>query len=373
MKRCVSLLAALLLSPPTASIASTGTPAPQRSTATAPVEGVKPVSGERRVLALYWYPSDHPVTVTFDRQFQAELDRQSAGTVERYAEYFESARFPGEAQAHIMRDYLRFTERKSAEITLEQTRHELARVARVTTLAQFAASIAHESSQPLNAILLNARACLRWLRKDAPSIDQLRATLQDIADAATQANAVITRNRGMFSRRRAEKKPVNVNRIVDDVISLARTRLHKSRVLLETDLDPDVPGILGDRVELQQVLLNIFLNGIEAVETANPAVRQLTVHTRATRDGRVQIAVHDTGVGLRGVDPRSLFAPFYTTKPEGTGFGLSISRVIVEDHGGRLWAESNEDGGATFFVTIPVPQPGEHHPMPRLPGGQSIH
>ena len=265
------------------------------------------------------------------------------------------------------------TERKNAEITLEQTRHELARVARVTTLAQFAASVAHESSQPLNTILLNARACLRWLRRDPPPIDQLRTTLQDIADAATQASAVINRNRGMFSRRRAEKKLLDINGIVHDVISLARTRLHKSHVLLEALLDPAVPRILGDRVELQQVLLNIFLNGIEAVETANPTVRQLSVQTQTMRDGLVQISVRDTGVGLGDVDPGNLFAPFYTTKPEGTGFGLSISRLIVEDHGGRLWAESNDDGGATFFVTIPGATPVESRAMPRFPRGQSIH
>jgi PAS domain S-box-containing protein len=265
------------------------------------------------------------------------------------------------------------TERKNAEITLEQTRHELARVARVTTLAQFAASVAHESSQPLNTILLNARACLRWVRRDPPPIDQLRTTLQDIADAATQASAVINRNRGMFSRRRAEKKLLDINGIVHDVISLARTRLHKSHVLLEALLDPAVPRILGDRVELQQVLLNIFLNGIEAVETANPTVRQLSVQTQTMRDGLVQISVRDTGVGLGDVDPGNLFAPFYTTKPEGTGFGLSISRLIVEDHGGRLWAESNDDGGATFFVTIPGATPVESRAMPRFPRGQSIH
>jgi C4-dicarboxylate-specific signal transduction histidine kinase len=264
------------------------------------------------------------------------------------------------------------TERKSAEMTLEETRHELARVSRVTTLTQFAAAIAHETSQPLNTVLLNARACLRWLGRASPSIDQLRATVQDIADAAKQANEVINRNRGMFSRRRSEKQLLNVNGIIRDVVSLARTRLHSGRVKLEMSLEPDLPEVMGDCVELQQVLLNIFLNGIEAVEGANPAVRQLSVQTRATPEGQVQICVRDTGVGLRGVDFKDLFTPFYTTKPAGTGVGLSISRFIVEDHGGRLWAESNGDIGAAFFVSIPTARPVEHRGHGST-HGESIH
>jgi PAS domain S-box-containing protein len=265
------------------------------------------------------------------------------------------------------------TERKSAEISLEETRHELARVSRVTTLTQFAASIAHETSQPLSTILLNARACLRWLGRTSPSIDQLRATVQDIADAAKQANEVINRNRGLFSRRRGEKQLLDVNGIIRDVVPLARTRLHKSRVQLEMSLEPDLPEVVADGVELQQVLLNIFLNGIEAVEAANPPVRQLSVQTCATTDGQIQICVRDTGVGLHGVDVRDLFTPFYTTKPAGTGVGLSISRFIVEDHGGRLWAESNDELGAAFFVAIPVAQPVDRRSAHGLPHGEAIH
>jgi len=271
------------------------------------------------------------------------------------------------------------TERKTAEITLEETRHELARVSRVTTLTQFAASIAHETSQPLNTILLNARACLRWLGRASPSIDQLRATVQDIADAAKQANEIINRNRGMFSRGRGGKQLLDVNGIIRDVVPLARTRLHRSRVQLQMSLEPGLPEVVADGVELQQVLLNIFLNGIEAVEAANPPIRRLSVQTCATMDGHVQICVRDTGVGLHGVDVRELFTPFYTTKPAGTGVGLSISRFIVEDHGGRLWAESNQDVGAAFFVVIPVAapvdgaRPAESRSTRRLPHGESIH
>jgi C4-dicarboxylate-specific signal transduction histidine kinase len=138
-------------------------------------------------------------------------------------------------------------------------------------------------------------------------------------------------------------------------------------------LEADLPEVVADGVELQQVLLNIFLNGIEAVEAANPPVRQLSVQTCATTDGQIQICVRDTGVGLHGVDVRDLFTPFYTTKPAGTGVGLSISRFIVEDHGGRLWAESNDELGAAFFVAIPVAQPVERRSAHGLPHGEAIH
>jgi len=184
---------------------------------------------------------------------------------------------------------------------------------------------------------------------------------------------VINRNRGMFSRRRGGKQVLDVNGIIRAVVPLARTRLHRSRVQLEMSLEPGLPGVVGDGVELQQVLLNIFLNGIEAVEAANPPVRQLSVQTGATMDGHVQIRVRDTGVGLHGLDVKDLFTPFYTTKPSGTGVGLSISRFIVEDHGGRLWAESNEDIGATFVVMIPAAAPVESPSTHAQAHGESIH
>jgi PAS domain S-box-containing protein len=245
------------------------------------------------------------------------------------------------------------TERKNAEIRLEESHHELARVSRVTTLGQFAASVAHEASQPLNTILLNARACLRWLGRSTPSLDQLRATLQDITDAAKQANEVIARHRGMVWRRPVEKQSLDLNAIVGDVLALARTRLHQSRVAVKTTLAPDLAPVFCDRVEIQQVLLNLLLNGIEAVEAANPAARVIHVETRQSGD-TVEISVRDSGIGLRGVDPNNLFAAFYTTKPSGTGVGLSISRDIVEDHGGRLWAEGDDGRGATFTFTLPA-------------------
>jgi PAS domain S-box-containing protein len=293
------------------------------------------------------------------------------GSVRWFLTRGSAVRLPDGRAVRIIGTDTDITERKNAEVRLEETRHELARVSRVTTLAQFAASVAHETSQPLNTILLNARACLRWLRGTAPSVDQMRTTLQDIADAAKQANEVMIRNRGMFSRSPVEKQALNVTDIVRDVVALARTRLNRSRVSVETTLASTLPEVVGDRVELQQVLLNLLLNGIESVEAANPSLRGIRIEAHRSDPAHVQISVRDTGVGLRGADIKNLFTAFYTTKPTGTGVGLSISRLIVEDHGGRLWAEANDGPGATFRFTVPIAAAEPTHMYP--PIGTSIH
>jgi PAS domain S-box-containing protein len=256
------------------------------------------------------------------------------------------------------------TERKRAEANLEETRHELARVARVTSLAQCAASIAHELSQPLASIQLNSKACLRWLGGSGVSTDELHGALLDIAEAATLANGVITRDREQFRNHTVEKEVLNLNDIVHEVASLVRTRLQQSHVTLEVKLANNLPHVRGDRVELQQVLLNMILNGIEAMESVDPRSRRITVETRLTserhdvaqaeHEHHVQTTVRDTGTGIPEADVDRLFTPFYTTKPRGTGIGLSISRFIVETHGGRIWAEPRDGLGATFCFTVPA-------------------
>lgn len=242
--------------------------------------------------------------------------------------------------------------RHLAEAGLEQTRHELARVARVTTLAEFAASIAHELAQPLTAILANAQAGLRWVKGPSEKDDELRATLADIADAARLAREVTARNRRLFQQQPALKQRVDINGVVDDVVALARGRLERSGVALALALDPQLPPVLADRVGLQQVLLNLVLNGIEAMEAVDARSRRLEIATSA-EDDQIRVSVRDTGVGLAGVDLDRMFAAFYTTKPAGTGIGLSISRSIVEAHGGRFVPVRNEHPGATFAFTLP--------------------
>ena len=258
---------------------------------------------------------------------------------------------------------LQRSRRQAAEAGLEQTRHELARVARVTTLAEFAGSIAHELAQPLTAILANAQAGLRWVKGPSAKDDDLRATLADIADAARLANEVMVRNRRLFQHHVVQKQPLNVNSVVDDVVALARVRLEQSGVTLELSLDQDLPTVLADRVGLQQVLLNLVLNSVEAMESVDTRSRRLEIST-GSRDGHVRVTVRDTGVGLGGVDVDRLFTAFYTTKPAGTGIGLSISRSIVDAHGGEFAAVPTDGPGATFAFTLPADRKGTESESP---------
>jgi len=252
------------------------------------------------------------------------------------------------------------TERKRAEANLEEARQEFTRIARVTTLAQFAASIAHEVSQPLGAILMNSKACLKWLAGADTSSDEIRAALADIVDSAKRAHEVLTRDRELFRHHAVETQTLDIGRIVRDVIALTRTRLEQGSVALTLALDDQLPLVTGDRVQLLQVLLNLFLNSIEAMETVDPRSRRLTIDARLTGEHLVEIAVRDTGPGLRAVDVDRLFKPFYTTKAAGTGVGLSISRSIIEAHGGQLWADVDYGSGACFRFTLPLgARPGE--------------
>ncbi len=286
------------------------------------------------------------------------------GSVRWFMTRGSAVRHAGARVTRITGTVTDITERKRAEANLEETRHDLARVARVTSIDQCAASIAHELSQPLASIQLNSRACLRWLAGSGVSPDELHGALLDIAEAATLANGVITRDREQFRHRTAEKEVLDVNDIVREVASLVRTRLVQSQVALDVRLASDLPNVRGDRVELQQVLLNLILNSIEAMETVDPRSRRITIETRLTaerhevapdiHEHQVQTTVRDTGPGLKEIDVDRLFTPFYTTKPRGTGIGLSISRFIIETHEGRLWAEPGVGGGAAFSFTVPV-------------------
>jgi signal transduction histidine kinase len=200
---------------------------------------------------------------------------------------------------------------------------------------------------------MNVAACLRWLSGPGVPTNELHGALLDAAEAAALATGVITREREMFRRHSAEKQVLDANGIVTEVASLLRARLQHTGTRLDLRLARDLPPVRGDRVELQQVVLNLLLNGIEALETADPAGRRLTIETRLTGD-LVQTTVEDTGPGIPDADAEHLFKPFFTTKPRGTGIGLPISRFIVEDHGGSLWADRSGGRGARFRFTVPV-------------------
>jgi PAS domain S-box-containing protein len=244
--------------------------------------------------------------------------------------------------------------RKRAEEALEEARADLARVARVTMMGELTAAIAHEVNQPLAAIVNNANACSRVLGGTAPDLVEVREAVTDIAEAGTRASEVIARIRALLKKAVPEKSRLDVNEAIREVLALSNTGILRHGVGLRTDLAAQVPLVRGDRVQLQQVILNLLLNGIEALSSVTDRPRDLLVASRTDEAGHVVVAVQDTGVG---VDPRHMdriFTALFTTKPDGMGMGLSISRSIIEAHGGRLWATPNEGPGVTFQFALPV-------------------
>ena len=243
-------------------------------------------------------------------------------------------------------------ERKRTEEALRKAQAELAHVTRVTTLGEMTASIAHEINQPLGAVVNNASACLRWLAASNQEEAQQSAAL--IVADAHRAGQIIGRIRAFVKKAPPQKAWLNINETILEVIALARSEVQGNRVSLETRLSDDVPLILGDRIQLQQVILNLINNAIEAMSGAGDGPRELQVGSAKDESQRVVVAVRDSGPGL---DPKSLdhlFEAFYTTKPQGMGMGLAICRSIVEAHGGSLWATANDDRGATFQFTLPT-------------------
>ena len=201
---------------------------------------------------------------------------------------------------------------------------------------------------------MNATASLRWLGDPTPNLTEIRGALLDVMDAGNWASELIQRNRELFKQHTVRKEPLDIHDVVRDVAVLAQTRLQDRRVVLTTSLASGLPAVVGDRIELQQVLLNLIVNSIDATESIDPGARRIDVATTLIPTGVVKVSVRDNGVGLDGVDVRQMFSLSYTTKANGTGIGLSLSRSIVEAHGGTLWAEPNADGGATFSFTVPV-------------------
>src|SRR5229473_343046 len=245
------------------------------------------------------------------------------------------------------------TERRLAEEALANARSELARVARVTSLGALTASIAHEVNQPLSGIITNASTCLRMLGADPPNVDGARETARRTIRDGNRASEVIARLRALFSNKRTVAESVDLNEATQEVIALLRSELRSNRVVLRTELANDLPPVTADRVQLQQVIVNLLLNASDAMSGVEDRPRQLFVRTEREGENHVRLTVQDSGVGL---DPQSLdklFDAFYTTKAGGMGIGLSVSRSIIEGHDGHLWAVPNDGPGATFAFSIP--------------------
>jgi PAS domain S-box-containing protein len=244
-------------------------------------------------------------------------------------------------------------ERKHAQETLQVTQAELARVSRLTTMGELAASIAHEVNQPLTAVTNNSSACLRLLAVDNLKPEVLHRALEEIVADGNRASAVVARIRGFIKKEPVEKNRLDMNDVIQEVLALADRELYENRVRLERQLTKALPLVLADRVQMQQVLLNLVMNGIEAMIAVADRPRSLWIESRADESGDILVAVRDSGAGLGSAADR-VFTPFFTTKANGMGMGLSISRSLVENHGGRLWATPNSPFGAVFSFTLPA-------------------
>jgi two-component system, LuxR family, sensor kinase FixL len=260
--------------------------------------------------------------------------------------------------ARMMGVALDISERKQAEEQSVQHRNELAHVARVSTMGQLASSLAHELNQPLGAILRNAEAAELFLQDPSPDLDEVRAILADIRKDDHRAGEVIERMRGLLKRRAVERRRLDVGLLAGEVLTLVRPDANARRVALALEANPPLPSVEGDRVQLQQVLLNLVLNSLDAVKDNSAPERRVRVRARPAGD-TVEVSVTDNGHGIPADRLGRVFEPFFTTKPNGLGMGLAISRSIVEAHGGRLWAENNPAGGATFTFGLPAAIGGE--------------
>jgi PAS domain S-box-containing protein len=239
---------------------------------------------------------------------------------------------------------------------LRRLEADLARINRVSTMGELTASLAHEINQPIAAAVTDARTCLRWLARAEPDLQEARDAAARIVKDTTRAADIVNRVRQLFRRSPPAPEPLDLSELVREIVALVSIEASLHGIAIRTELDDRLPAVLGDRVQLQQMLLNLILNAIESTRGVT-GPREVTLVTRADAGGHVLVSVADTGEGLPGVDPAALFEAFFTTKPDGTGMGLAISRSIVEAHSGQIRAEGNEAGGATFVVTLPVVAP----------------
>jgi PAS domain S-box-containing protein len=302
----------------------------------------------------------------FEETYKANLDRCFAGEEVSFGGWFPT---PGgrrylaatysplrpdservEAALAVTRD---LTDRVREAEALQEAQAELAHVTRVMTLGELTASIAHEVNQPLAAIVADANASLNWLAASPPDLGSVRESLDAIVKDGHRASEVIRRVRQLATKTSPQKARLDMNDVIRDVVPLIGTEMRSHEVSLRIDLAPALPPVLADRVQLQQVLINLVMNGIEAMASVDGRSRELVIRSQPGDDDHVVVAVQDAGVGIDAQKTDQLFSAFYTTKPDGMGMGLSISRSIIGAHGGRLWATPNPDHGATFHFALP--------------------
>jgi PAS domain S-box-containing protein len=289
------------------------------------------------------------VSPSFEAEFRMKAKNGSVRWIHSRGAVVDRA---ADAALRVTGTYTDITDRREAEDALKHANDTMVRMGRVTALAELSASIAHELNQPLAAIATNANTCLRWMDSGVSEAD-LRGALKDLVADSRRAGQIVRRTREMFENRSVSRAPTDLNGVVRNVLDLLRTRLRDAGVQLELELAESLPVIEADNVQMQQVLGNLVLNAVEAMLEVGTRRRVLSVQSRSTGNG-VQVSVRDTGSGLPVLDLEQVFEPFYTTKSDGVGIGLAISRSIVEAHGGAIWASVEAGTGATFSFTLPA-------------------
>jgi hypothetical protein len=260
-----------------------------------------------------------------------------------------------DSEGHTTRWYgllIDIDDRKNMEEALRGTQTRLSRATQIATVGEFAASIAHEINQPLAAVVANGHACLRWLSAQPPSLSKAQEAAERIVRDGKEAGEVVRRIRALFKQAGLEQVALDLNEIIGEVLHLLDGETRKRRVLLETDLEESMARVVGDRVQLQQVVFNLLLNGLEAMERVIDRPKKLSIRSKGESQETVIVEIRDHGVGLQ--DPERIFEAFFTTKENGMGMGLAICRSIIESHRGRLWATNGEEMGASFCFTLPV-------------------
>jgi PAS domain S-box-containing protein len=287
--------------------------------------------------------------------FENESRRRSANGEYRW---FLSRALPlRDAHGNILKWYGSLTDiedRKQAELERERLRRlqaDLAHVNRISMMGELTASLSHELKQPITAAITNANTCLRWLKRDQPDVEEAREATMRIVKDGNRAAEIINRLRSFYKKGSPpERELVDVNDVVGEMLVLLRSEANQNSVSMRTELSSDLPKVRADRVQLQQVCLNLMLNAIEAMKDTGG---ELTIRSGRSDDGQLQISVSDTGMGIPAEQADQIFGAFFTTKPDGSGMGLTISRSIIDSHGGRLWAGANAKRGATFYFTLP--------------------
>ena len=245
------------------------------------------------------------------------------------------------------------SEQKRAEEALREAQADLARVNRVNTMAELTATLAHEVNQPISAAVTNADACLRWLARDTPNLEEARAAAMEIVKEGMRAAEIIARIRLLFKKGTPQRESLDVNEVIREISGLLRSEVARYSISIRTELAADLPQVMGDRVQLQQVLMNLINNSIDAMKDVD-GTRELAIKSRRAENEQLMVSVSDTGEGLPPQQANQIFDAFFTTKVHGTGLGLSVSRSIVASHNGRLWAADNSPRGASFHLILPT-------------------